>query len=176
MPFIKTKVSCGLTADQEKSLKERFGKAISLIPGKSEAYLLLEFESDAHLWLRGEHDAAIAYIEAAIFGNEDHVGFDAFTYEITKAFAEILGIRPDRVYIKFEDIGVWGVGGMCIDRNMYRIEGIPGDGSVVPRFTKNETGANAPASFFQYTSGYLRGTIEPSPGIPRSFLKNKKDA
>ena len=76
--------------------------------------------SSAHLWLRGEHDAPIAYIEAAIFGNEDHVGFDAFTYEITKAFAEILGIRPDRVYIKFEDIGVWGVGGMCIDRNMYR--------------------------------------------------------
>ena len=93
MPFIKTKVSCELTEKQELALKKCFGKAIALIPGKSEAYLLLEFESKAHLWLRGEHDAPIAYIEAAIFGNEDHAGFDAFTYEITKAFAEILGDR-----------------------------------------------------------------------------------
>ena len=153
MPFIKTKVSCGLTADQEKSLKERFGKAISLIPGKSEAYLLLEFESDAHLWLRGEHDAAIAYIEAAIFGNEDHVGFDAFTYEITKAFAEILGIRPDRVYIKFEDIGVWGVGGMCIDRNMYRIEGIPGTVLWFPALRKTRQEQTLLPRFFSIPPG-----------------------
>ena len=44
------------------------------------------------------------------------------------------------------------------------------DGSMVPRFTKNEVGANAPASFFQYASGYLQGTIEPSPGTPHRCL------
>ena len=119
MPFIKVKVGCHITDEQEKALKTRFGKAISLIPGKSEEYLLLEFEDNRRLWLRGENAPPVAYIEAAIFGNEDHRGFDDFTSEATSAFTEVLGIRPDRVYIKFEDITAWGVAGRYIDRALF---------------------------------------------------------
>lgn len=120
MPFIKSKVSCELTTEQELDLKRRIGKAIELVPGKSEEYLLLEFEDNCRLWLRGEQDAPIAYIEAAIFGNENHLGYDAFSAEITKAFVKVLGIPPDRIYIKYEDIIAWGVSGQYIDRRMIR--------------------------------------------------------
>lgn len=120
MPFIKVRISCHITDEQEKALKTRFGKAISLVPGKSEEYLLLEFEDKCRLWLRGENDPPVAYIEAAIFENEDHRGFDDFTAEATKAFAEVLGVPVDRVYIKFEDIAAWGVAGRYIDRAMFR--------------------------------------------------------
>lgn len=119
MPFIKCRVSCGITTEQELELKRRFGKAIELVPGKSEEYLLLEFEDNCRLWLRGQQDAPIAYIEAAIFGSEGHFGYDAFTAEITKAFTEVLEIPPDRVYIKYEDITDWGVSGQFIDRRMF---------------------------------------------------------
>ena len=119
MPFIKAKVSCPVTKNQEAELKRRFGKAIELVPGKSEEYLLLEFEDNCSLWLRGEQDEPIAYIEAAIFGNEGHYGYDAFTAEITEAFSAILGIQPERVYIKYEDIMAWGVSGRYIDRRMF---------------------------------------------------------
>lgn len=44
MPFIKVKVSNEISQAQEISLKQRLGEAIELIPGKSEEYLLLEFE------------------------------------------------------------------------------------------------------------------------------------
>ena len=120
MPFVKTKVSCSISADQETELKKRFGKAISLGPGKSEDYLLLEFEENRRMWLRGEHEEPVAYIEAAVFGNESHAGYDVFTAEVTSALAQILGIKPERVYIKYEDITVWGVGGQYIDRGMFR--------------------------------------------------------
>ncbi len=120
MPFIKCKVSCEMTTEQEFELKRRFGKAIEFIPGKSEEYLLLEFEDNSRLWLRGEQGAPIAYIEAAIFGNERHFEYDAFTAEITKAFTEVLGIAPDRVYIKYEDMTAGGVSGQYIDRRMFR--------------------------------------------------------
>ena len=119
MPFIKSKVSCEMTTEQELALKRRFGKAIELVPGKSEEYLLLELEDSCCLWLRGERAAPIAYIEAAIFGNEGHFGYDAFTAEITKAFTEVLGIPSDRVYIKYEDITAWGGSGQYIDRRMF---------------------------------------------------------
>lgn len=120
MPFIKTKVSCEITEAQERLLKSRFGKAIELVPGKSEEHLLLEFEDHAHLWLRGEQYAPIAYIEAAIFGNEGHYGYDDFTEEVTRMFQEILGVPANRIYIKYEDIGVWGAGGMCFDIARFR--------------------------------------------------------
>ena len=120
MPFIKTKVSCSIAADQETELKKRFGKAISLVPGKSEDYLLLEFEDNSRMWLRGERDEPIAYIEAAFFGNESHTGYAAFTAEVTRALTQILGLKPERVYVKFEDITAWGVGGQYIDRGMFR--------------------------------------------------------
>ena len=120
MPFIKTKVSCKISAEQEIELKQRFGRAISLVPGKSEDYLLLEFEDNRRMWLRGERDEPIAYIEAAVFGNENHAGYDAFTAGITKALTQILGIKPENVYVKYEDITAWGVGGQYIDHRMFR--------------------------------------------------------
>ena len=116
MPFIKCKVSCPLSREQETALKARQGKAIGLVPEKSEAYLLLEFEDNCRLWLRGEDEEPIAYLEAAIFANEGHGGYPAFTAAVTGAFREVLGISPDRIYIKYEDITGWGVAGQYIDR------------------------------------------------------------
>ena len=119
MPFIKAKVSCPITAAQEMELKTRLGKAIELVPGKTEAYLLLEFEQNCHLWLRGQNARPIAYIEAAIFGNKGHAGYPAFTAEVTNAFQEVLGIEPENCYIKYEDITAWTVAGQYIDCRMY---------------------------------------------------------
>ena len=120
MPFIRVKTSCPITAEQEITLKTQMGKAIERVPGKSEAYLLLEFEDRCRLWLQGGNDKPIAYIEAAVFANERHAGYDAFTAEVTRSFSETLGIAPERIYLRFEDIPVWGVQGLAIDRNRFR--------------------------------------------------------
>ena len=120
MPFITCKVNRPISREQETALKSRMGKAIERVPGKSEAYLLLNFEPDSPLWLRGENSEPIAYIQAAIFGNEGHHGYREFTVEITRAFGEILGIPAENVYIKYEDIAAWGVNGQYIDRGWYQ--------------------------------------------------------
>lgn len=120
MPFIKAKTSCPISKAQEKELKARMGKAIALVPGKSEEYLLLEFQDNCRLWLRGDNTEPIAYIEAAVFANEPHYGYDAFAAEATDIFSSVLKIKPTNIYIKYEDIGAWGVQGMYIDRNQYR--------------------------------------------------------
>ena len=119
MPFVVTKTNATITADQERVLKAAFGKAIALVPGKSEDYLLLSFEDSCRLWLRGRNDEKTAYITASIFGNEDHAGFDRFAAAVTDALVKTLGIPAQNVYIKFDDISVWGAGGMCFDRNLF---------------------------------------------------------
>lgn len=76
MPFIRSNVSVPVTKEQEIKLKEGPGSAISIVPGKSEKYLMTLFEDNCHLYFQGRNDKPIAYIEAAIFGNEAHYGYD----------------------------------------------------------------------------------------------------
>ena len=120
MPFIKAKVNCPISPEQEIELKTRMGKAIELVPGKSEESLLLEFEGNARLWLRGNNVRPMAYIEAAVFGNESHAGYPASTVAVAKICRDVLGIAPKNCYIKYEDITAWAIGGQYFDRRMFR--------------------------------------------------------
>ena len=111
MPFIMSKVNVPVDAVQEVKLKSRLGKAIELLPGLSEKYLLAGFESDCHFYLRGDKNQSVAYVEVSVFGNENHLGCEDFSLAVTKIFVDVLNIPPQNVYIKFSDIAAWSVGG-----------------------------------------------------------------
>ena len=44
MPFVTVRTSAAMSREQELDLKSRIGQAVSFVPGKSEASLLLCFE------------------------------------------------------------------------------------------------------------------------------------
>ncbi len=111
MPFIDSKVSVKITEEQEKELKTRLGQAISLIPGKSESWLMTGFEDDYHLYFRGDNSEPIAYIEVRLFGGPNKAAFQKMTEEITKIYGEVLGIAPDHMYIKYSATPDWGWNG-----------------------------------------------------------------
>ena len=50
MPYIRTTVSNTISDDARDSLKKKLGEAIALIPGKSEAWLMLAFEDSSLLF------------------------------------------------------------------------------------------------------------------------------
>ena len=111
MPFIDSKVSVKITEEQERELKTRLGQAISLIPGKSESWLMTGFEDDYHLYFRGDNSEPIAYIEVRLFGGPNKAAFRKMTEEITKIYGEVLGIAPDHMYIKYSATPDWGWNG-----------------------------------------------------------------
>ncbi len=111
MPCIDSKVSVKITEEQEKELKTRLGQAISLIPGKSENWLMTGFEDNYHLYFRGDNSEPIAYIEVRIFGGPNKAAFQKMTEEITKIYGDVLGIAPDHMYIKYSATPDWGWNG-----------------------------------------------------------------
>ncbi len=111
MPFIDAKVSVAISAEQEKELKTRLGQAISIIPGKSENWLMTGFQDNYHLYFRGDNSEPIAYIEVRLFGGPNKEAFSKMTAEITKIFGEVLGIAPDHMYIKYSATPDWGWNG-----------------------------------------------------------------
>ena len=112
MPFINSKVNVRILAEQETELKKKLGKAIELIPGKSESWLMLSFEDECKLYFKGENDCKIAYVEVKVFGAEDKEAFEKLTVAICEIFNGVLGIAPDKIYVKYEAVTNWGWNGM----------------------------------------------------------------
>ena len=111
MPFINSKISKTVTKQQEEEIKSRLGQAITLLPGKSESWLMVGFENDYHLYFKGDNTQASAMVEVSVYGSENPNAFSALTGEITKILNEVLGIAPDRIYVKYTATGNWGWNG-----------------------------------------------------------------
>ena len=111
MPFIDSKVSCSISKDDENKLKEQLGKAIELIPGKSESWLMLNFEENCKMYFKGDNSNKIAYVEVSIFGSENKAAFEKLTAKICDIFNDILGISPANIYVKYETTTNWGWNG-----------------------------------------------------------------
>ena len=111
MPFIDSKVSVSISEEQEQELKAELGKAIALIPGKSESWLMTGFCDEYHLYFRGDNSEPAAFIEVKVFGKENPAAFDALTARICEIFHEVLNIAPDHIYIKYEAVANWGWNG-----------------------------------------------------------------
>ncbi len=111
MPFIDSKVSVKVSKEQETELKSRLGQAISIIPGKSESWLMVGIEDEDSLYFRGDDSEPMAFIEVRIFGGPNRDAFEKMTAELTKIYGEVLGIAPDHMYIKYSATTDWGWNG-----------------------------------------------------------------
>lgn len=111
MPFINSKISVSLSKEQEQTLVSRLGQAISIIPGKSESWLMTGFEPEYHLYFRGENNTPTAFVEVKVFGSENKAAFSNLTAEICEIFNEVLGIPKDHIYVKYEAVSNWGWNG-----------------------------------------------------------------
>lgn len=111
MPFINSKISTPLSAEQETNIKEKLGKAIELIPGKSESWLMVGFEPEASLYFRGDNSQPAAFVEVSVFGSENPDAFSRLTAQICKIYQDVLGIAPDHIYVKYQAVSSWGWNG-----------------------------------------------------------------
>jgi len=111
MPYINTKTNIMISQEKEVAIKKKLGKAIELIPGKSENWLMVSFEDQCSLYFKGESDKAIAFVEVKIFGSSSGSTYDKLTGAITNILNEELGIKPNQVYVKYEEVSNWGWNG-----------------------------------------------------------------
>ena len=111
MPYINTTTTKVLTDEDVKSLTSDFGKAIETLPGKTEEWLMLNFEGGAKMAFRGKTEGDFCYIEVSIYGNADRESCGALTAALTEKVGERLGIAPECVYVRIEETELWGYGG-----------------------------------------------------------------
>ena len=109
MPLITAKASTAIGKEKEIAIKTKLGKAIELI-GKSESWLMIDFQENCRLYFKGE-DTPSAMIEVDLFGKATESGYDVLTKAITDIVSDELGISPQRIYVKYNEINHWGYSG-----------------------------------------------------------------
>lgn len=108
MPFINSKISAKLTEEKEQIIKEKLGKAIELIPGKTEEWLMVGFEDNYKLHFKGKTLEKGAFVEVKIFGKASKHAYEKLTTAICDIFNEELAIPVDKIYITYEEVETWG--------------------------------------------------------------------
>ncbi len=105
MPFIEVKTNQNIS--DKAALKTALGEAITAIPGKSEAWLMVELEDSKAMYFQGS-DKPCAMFEVAIFGKASDDAYDDLTKRICAISEKQLGVSPDRTYVKYSEIEHWG--------------------------------------------------------------------
>lgn len=111
MPYIQTKVSVSITPEQEMNMKKQMGKAISLLPGKSERWLMVEFVDNCRLYFQGNADSPSAFIEVRLYGKAAETAYNELTGALSAIVTEQLGIPRDRIYVQYQETPYWGWNG-----------------------------------------------------------------
>ena len=110
MPYISTTANIAISGRKEQAIKERMGRAIELIPGKTEGWLMLSFRDNVSMYFKGD-DEPCAICQVKIFGSASDEDYARLTEALTDILHEELGIETDRIYVTYEEVGVWGWNG-----------------------------------------------------------------
>ena len=110
MPYINTITSVGINGRKQQVIKDRMGKAIELIPGKTEDWLMLSFRDNVDMFFKGEDDPC-AVCQVKLYGSAQEEDYAALTSALTDILYEELDIPTERIYVTYEEIGTWGWNG-----------------------------------------------------------------
>lgn len=111
MPFINVEVNVKLSEQNKNTLKSQLGEAITILPGKSESWLMIGIKDECTLYFKGDNSSKLAFIEVKSLGKCQKSVYDKFTEKISSIFNEVLDICLDNIYIKYEETEYWGWNG-----------------------------------------------------------------
>lgn len=110
MPFINVKTNTSINKECELKIKSKLGEAIKLI-GKSESWLMINFEDEQKMYFKGDNSAKIAFVQIDLYGSASRNSYNEMTKEVTYILGEVLSIMPDKVYVKYSEVENWGYNG-----------------------------------------------------------------
>ncbi len=110
MPYIKTTTNLPVSDAARANLTKKLGEAIALIPGKSEAWLMLSFVDNVPMSFKGSA-GNFAMAEVSLFGSASDAAYDRLTAAICEIYGEELGIPAGNIYVKYEETDHWGWNG-----------------------------------------------------------------
>ena len=108
MPYIKTSTNVNIDEIKLSNIKSKMGEALRLM-GKTEDWLMLEFNDNAKMFFKGNGNNPIAFLDVKVLGSVNNS--DAMTQELTNIISNELSIAPNNIYISYQGYSDWGYNG-----------------------------------------------------------------
>ena len=110
MPFINIKTNVTVSKEKSEQIKSSLGKSISLLPGKSETWLMIEIEHNQLMYFKGSNNPC-AMVKVDLYGSSSKDNYNKLASAITSLLNEELDINSDRIYVRFEEVSNWSYSG-----------------------------------------------------------------
>lgn len=107
MPFINTNTNVQISPENRGILKSKLGEAITIL-GKSEDWLMLSFEDECDMYFKGDSSSPMAFVDISVFGSSSDEACEKMTKKLCDIYNEVLGISPDKLYVKYSGSTQWG--------------------------------------------------------------------
>ena len=113
MPYIELNYNKTITSSEEKKIKEELGKAISILPGKSEEWLMVEIKDNMKLYFKGDKEKENMMIKVLAYGDTlSESILSKFTAKVSEILFNILPcLNKDHIYISYFFTKNWGFNG-----------------------------------------------------------------
>ena len=108
MPYIKTSTNVNVSEEKLNSIKSKIGEAIKLM-GKTENWLMLEFNDNAKMYFKGDNSNPIVFIDVKVLGSVNNS--NEMTAKLSEIIGEELGIPSSQIYIAYQGYSDWGFSG-----------------------------------------------------------------
>ncbi len=113
MPYISFKTTRILTLQQELDLKKMAGQKITLLPGKTENYLMIHIEDNQVMYFRGNEENTMM-ISCKVYGHPKLSDKQKFVRELIQEAEKITGVPSENIYLTISEEDHWGMNGELI--------------------------------------------------------------
>ena len=110
MPFLSLKTNQNISEEGKIALKKEFGKLISILPGKSESWLMVQISDKKDMFFKGSSEPCVM-IHLDIYGGANSASLEEFTSKATSYVSKVLKIDPSRIYLSYFETSKWGYNG-----------------------------------------------------------------
>lgn len=111
MPYISIRTTKTLGKELQRRIKSELGALITLIPGKAESTLMIDFAVSDGMYFKGEEMEECAFVNIKLFGTTGYVEKAKFTTAVFNLLADTAGIGPMNSYITIDEYDTWGTQG-----------------------------------------------------------------
>ncbi|MDR1444890.1 MAG: hypothetical protein LBI94_08435 [Treponema sp.] len=110
MPYIQVTIGQKLSDPQKEALKSELGRLITIIPGRTEADLIVSIQDGGALYMGGIKEPAV-YVDLRVYTAADPDAKKRFTGELFSSITRQFGIPSSRQYLTIGEYDHWGYGG-----------------------------------------------------------------
>ena len=110
MPYIKITTTKKVNDDTGCELFKELGKAIELLPGKTEEWLMLSLHDGERMAFRGSTEDC-AMVEVELFGKATDSAKSALTAELCRIVTDKIKAPSSRTYVTYREVEAWGYDG-----------------------------------------------------------------